>query len=74
MACSLPLEKVNYTKLKEYFLTKNNNSNNEIQYTWMGHASSLIQFDGFNILTDPVYSERCSAYQWGGPKRYVLLC
>ena len=72
-ACSLPLEKVDYTKLKEYFLPKNNENNDSIQYTWLGHASSLIQIDGFNILTDPVYSDRCSAFQWGGPKRFVIF-
>ncbi len=27
--------------------------------------------DGFNILTDPIWSERCSPVSWAGPKRYT---
>eukprot|EP00299_Pterocystis_sp_00344_P010918 c5000_g1_i1.p1 GENE.c5000_g1_i1~~c5000_g1_i1.p1 ORF type:complete len:391 (+),score=68.96 c5000_g1_i1:215-1387(+) len=39
--------------------------------TWIGHASFLVQVNGLNILTDPVYSERCSLTQLVGPKRYM---
>ena len=42
----------------------------EIQVTWLGHASLLVQMNGVNILTDPVFSQRCSPFQWLGPKRY----
>eukprot|EP00051_Salpingoeca_urceolata_P016429 m.217590 g.217590 ORF g.217590 m.217590 type:complete len:446 (+) comp18673_c0_seq2:33-1370(+) len=42
-----------------------------VQVTWLGHASCLLQVDGVNVLTDPVYSQRCSPSQWFGPKRYV---
>ena len=45
-------------------------SNNSIQITWLGHASLLVQMGGLNILTDPVWSDRCSPAQWFGPKRY----
>lgn len=42
----------------------------DVRVTWLGHASSLIQFsNGFNVLTDPVFSERASPSQWVGPKR-----
>lgn len=37
--------------------------------TWLGHASVLSQWDGWNILADPIFSERCSPSQWFGPKR-----
>lgn len=37
--------------------------------TWIGHSSVLIQTEGVNILTDPVWSERASPFQWIGPKR-----
>ena len=38
--------------------------------TPVGHATFLIQMDGVNILTDPMWSERCSPISWVGPKRY----
>lgn len=37
--------------------------------TWIGHAAFLIQHNGTNILTDPIFSERSSPVQWAGPKR-----
>ena len=40
-----------------------------IQYTFVNHSSFLIQHNGLNILTDPIWSKRCSPFQWGGPKR-----
>ena len=39
--------------------------------TWVGHSTLLIQIDGLNILTDPIWSERCSPVQFAGPKRHV---
>ncbi len=38
--------------------------------TPVGHATFLVQMDGVNILTDPMWSERCSPVSWVGPKRY----
>jgi len=38
--------------------------------TPVGHATFLIQMDGLNILTDPMWSERCSPVSWFGPKRH----
>ena len=40
-----------------------------LSVTFINHASFLIQVDGINILTDPVYSERTSPVGWAGPKR-----
>ncbi len=40
-----------------------------IRITPVGHATFLIQMDGVNILTDPIWSERCSPVAWAGPKR-----
>lgn len=42
-----------------------------IKITFVGHATVLIQINGLNILTDPVWSERTSPISWLGPKRYV---
>jgi L-ascorbate metabolism protein UlaG (beta-lactamase superfamily) len=41
-----------------------------LSITPVGHATFLIQMDGVNILTDPIWSERCSPVSWVGPKRY----
>jgi L-ascorbate metabolism protein UlaG (beta-lactamase superfamily) len=38
--------------------------------TPVGHATFLIQLDGLNILTDPIWSERCSPLSWAGPRRF----
>ena len=37
---------------------------------WIGHASILVQFDGITVLTDPIFSNRCSPSQLFGDKRY----
>ncbi len=37
--------------------------------TWIGHATLLVQMDGLNIVTDPIWSERASPFGWVGPKR-----
>jgi L-ascorbate metabolism protein UlaG (beta-lactamase superfamily) len=42
----------------------------EIRVTAIGHATFLIQMDGMNVLTDPIWSDRCSPLTWVGPKRY----
>jgi N-acyl-phosphatidylethanolamine-hydrolysing phospholipase D len=36
---------------------------------WIGHASCLFQYRGWNLLTDPVFSDRCSPVSFLGPKR-----
>lgn len=41
-----------------------------IVITAIGHATFLIQWEGINILTDPIWSERCSPVSWAGPKRH----
>lgn len=41
-----------------------------LSITPVGHATFLIQMDGLNILTDPIWSERCSPVSWAGPRRY----
>jgi L-ascorbate metabolism protein UlaG (beta-lactamase superfamily) len=41
----------------------------EVSVSFIGHASFLIRLPGLTILTDPVFSARCSPVQWAGPKR-----
>lgn len=42
---------------------------NSVRVTFINHSTFLLQIDGVNILTDPVYSKRTSPFQWAGPKR-----
>ena len=37
--------------------------------TWLGHATALVEIDGYRLLTDPVWSERCSPSKTLGPQR-----
>jgi L-ascorbate metabolism protein UlaG (beta-lactamase superfamily) len=41
----------------------------EMLVTWIGHATVLVQTEGLNILTDPIWSERASPFSFVGPRR-----
>ncbi|RED52092.1 MBL fold metallo-hydrolase [Aestuariispira insulae] len=41
------------------------------QISWLGHSTFLIQVNGINILTDPIFSDRASPFSFSGPERYV---
>ncbi|MDX1585176.1 MAG: MBL fold metallo-hydrolase [Balneolaceae bacterium] len=63
-----------WTKLTEKDSTigsieQSRNGKEDVQITFVNHATFLIQVDGMNILTDPVWSLRASPFQWIGPKR-----
>ena len=53
------------------FLKSNAGSGSPMQpaVTWIGHASTLVQAGGLNVLTDPMFSERAFPVQIAGPKR-----
>lgn len=40
-----------------------------LRATFINHATMLIQTHGLNILTDPIWSDRCSPVGWSGPRR-----
>jgi L-ascorbate metabolism protein UlaG (beta-lactamase superfamily) len=40
-----------------------------LRVTLVNHATTLIQVAGFNILTDPIWSQRCSPLSFAGPRR-----
>lgn len=44
----------------------------DIRITFVNHSTFLIQVDGLNIITDPIYSRRASPVSWAGPKRMRL--
>jgi N-acyl-phosphatidylethanolamine-hydrolysing phospholipase D len=60
---TFPVRALDFDKLKQP-------AKDRIQVTWLGHASMLVQMNGCNFITDPVFSDRCSPSQWFGPKRY----
>lgn len=41
----------------------------DLRVTHVGHASFLIQVNGLNLLTDPVWSQRASPVSFAGPLR-----
>src|SRR5688572_7874197 len=40
-----------------------------MRVTWIGHSTVLVQTQGLNILTDPIWSERASPFAFAGPRR-----
>ena len=38
--------------------------------TFVGHSTVLIQAEGLNVLTDPIWSGRASPVRWAGPRRH----
>jgi L-ascorbate metabolism protein UlaG (beta-lactamase superfamily) len=40
-----------------------------IAVSWFGHSTALLEIDGYRVLTDPVWSERCSPSDVVGPGR-----
>lgn len=45
--------------------------NPHLRVTHINHSTVLIQFEGYNFLTDPIWSKRASPFSWIGPKRVI---
>lgn len=41
-----------------------------IRVTFVNHATTLLQLDGLNLLTDPIWEDRASPTSFVGPKRH----
>lgn len=41
----------------------------DLAVCWLGHATALLEVDGYRVLTDPVWSDRCSPSDVIGPQR-----
>jgi L-ascorbate metabolism protein UlaG (beta-lactamase superfamily) len=41
----------------------------ELAVSWFGHSTALVEIDGYRVLTDPVWSDRCSPSDVVGPQR-----
>lgn len=61
--------KLNEHAVKTFPAPEQQVNSGELQVTFVNHATFLLQFNGLNILTDPIWSDRASPYQWIGPKR-----
>ncbi|MCB1066766.1 MAG: MBL fold metallo-hydrolase [Simkania sp.] len=46
-----------------------NESETEPSACWLGHSSFYLKCRGFHLITDPVWSQRCSPIPCLGPKR-----
>jgi hypothetical protein len=42
---------------------------NQLRVTLINHSTVLLQFGGFHVLTDPIWSERASPLAAIGPRR-----
>jgi L-ascorbate metabolism protein UlaG (beta-lactamase superfamily) len=45
----------------------NNKGSDQLNVTWLGHSSLMINIDGYKILVDPVFEKRISVF---GPTRF----
>jgi len=44
--------------------------NNKSKLVFVNHATFLLQIDGVNVLTDPIWSEQCGPFGKFGPSRF----
>ncbi len=44
-----------------------NSGDNQLNVTWLGHSSLMINIDGYKIMTDPVFEKSVSFF---GPSRF----
>lgn len=61
-----------WVEIKQQKVLKKRVKKGELSASFINHATVLIQIDGINILTDPVYSKRTSPVSFAGPKRVKL--
>lgn len=66
-----PQEQAHLVPTTKINIDKVNNPGEKLQVSWLGHSTFLIQYQGINILTDPVFSDRASPVSFAGPKRYT---
>jgi len=54
----------------EQTIPSRNVDDGQIRITLVNHSTVLIQRARFNLVTDPIWSERASPLSWIGPKRH----
>ncbi len=57
--------------VKQYDIPPKRVLGDNLRISNVGHVTFLIQTQGINILTDPVWSERASPVAFAGPKRVI---
>lgn len=45
-------------------------SGKDLTITWLGHSTLIIEIDGHRLITDPMFSDRCSPISFLGPSRF----
>ena len=56
-------------KIKQHKIPISRVGKGDLRSTFINHSTVLIQMDGLNILTDPIWSKRCGPMRWAGLKR-----
>jgi hypothetical protein len=51
-------------------MTNHDASFSHLSYTWLGHSTTVVQMDGANIVTDPVWAYPSGPTRFRGSKRY----
>ena len=59
-----------WTEWREITPSVPSRRSDQLRVTWVNHSTMLIQVANVNVLTDPIWSKRCSPVQWAGPKRH----
>ncbi len=44
----------------------------EVRVTFVNHSTLLVQMEGLNVLTDPIWSDRAGPLSWAGEPRHRL--
>lgn len=52
-------------------LARPEDENDNATVTWIGHATVLLQHQGINVLTDPMFADFASPLSFAGPKRFT---
>lgn len=42
----------------------------QVKITFVNHSTFILRYDNMTVLTDPVWSKRCSPVQFAGPARF----
>lgn len=61
-------DKEKFAKFADY---QKKDISNGLEVVFINHASFLIQIEGVNIVTDPIWSKRTSPVSFIGPKRFI---